>query len=119
MNDQKILNPVAYLRSDDLKKLAMANIAGEVGITSVYGAMHIRAMATKDFADQYGNDAAVITIEQAEGYKDSCVRQAISEIAVFLNMICAIDKQGECEEIAMDAMNHIRSVIKTMDNSND
>ncbi|TGV05839.1 hypothetical protein E4695_15125 [Alcaligenaceae bacterium 429] len=73
--------PVAYLRSDELRKLGDPNKIKGMSIHAVMDSARLSAKGTKELAERYGHGVAIITTDQAEAYKDACVREALEEAA--------------------------------------
>jgi len=70
--------PVAWLRSDELRKLGEPY--SDSPINQRTDSMLLHAKGTEGAAKRYGFDVTVITTNQAEAYKDACVREALEEL---------------------------------------
>lgn len=53
----------------------------------------------------------LITTDQAEAYAEARVREALGPVIDELERICAADRAGDCESIAMDALSDIRALF--------
>ena len=71
----KMPEPVAYLRSDELRKLGEPYSDAPLNVRT--DSMMLHAKGTAKAAEQYGFDVSVITTTQAEAYKDACVSEAL------------------------------------------
>lgn len=75
MTQVKMPEPVAWLRSDELRKLGEPY--SDKLLNQKTDSMRLSAKGTEKAAKQYGHNVAVITVDQAEAYAGARVREAL------------------------------------------
>lgn len=74
-----MLDPVAWLRSDELRKLGKPY--SDSPLNQRTDSMLLHAKGTAEAAEKYGFDTPVITTAQAEAYADAVRREALEDAA--------------------------------------
>ena len=109
----RMLDPVAWLRTDELRKLGEPY--SDSPINQRTDSMLLHAKGTVGAAKRYGFDVPVITTDQAEAYADARVREALEEAAQTCEARIGTGDAGidtsDCDEEAQECAAAIRALL--------